>query len=529
MKVNYRSLFLWTLPMAVAFGFEYFFAAFRNYNIQNFIENIVFLVCILIFISFFKATRLEVAVSKLSYFIFIFCLTIETAFFYLFSTFFSASSIFIVLETNPAEAFEFLDLYVDYTLIIFMGVELLFLLIFLLKPYQRLFTISFKIKSIYKIISLIILILGLKLSVLIIANFPFQVLKGTISYMYEVQKFSDLNLDKPFGSLKEVDFKGDTTPHTFVLIIGESTARKQMGIYDFERQTTPRLTKRKEELLIYRDVISSQAHTIPSLQEALIFKDEETQTESTIVQLMNQAGFKTFWLSNQMPIGIYETLLTKLSKASDKYVYTNTTRWSFVTPFDEVLLPHLDEALKDPATHKFIVIHLLATHSNYGLRYPKEFDVFKTEPSTAFPSEESFKVINEYHNSIFYVDFILDQIIEKTKSKDEKSYVLYFSDHGEEVYVDKNFKGHNDSDIPTKSMYEIPFFAWTSEEFDSSYTFDFDPERPYVLDDLMHSLSDFSQINFLKFDSSKSIFSKDFQPKPRIIGNKIDYDEYFKE
>jgi len=244
---------------------------------------------------------------------------------------------------------------------------------------------------------------------------------------------------------------------------------------------------------------------------------------------MNQAGFKTFWLSNQMPIGIYETLLTKLSKASDKYVYTNTTRWSFVTPFDEVLLPHLDEALKDPATHKFIVIHLLATHSNYGLRYPKEFDVFKTEPSTAFPSEESFKVINEYHNSIFYVDFILDQIIEKTKSKDEKSYVLYFSDHGEEVYVDKNFKGHNDSDIPTKSMYEIPFFVWTSDEFDSSYTFDYDPERLYVLDDLMHSLSDFSQINFLKFERSKSIFSKDFQPKPRIIGNKIDYDKFFKE
>jgi heptose-I-phosphate ethanolaminephosphotransferase len=78
-------------------------------------------------------------------------------------------------------------------------------------------------------------------------------------------------------------------------------------------------------------------------------------------------------------------------------------------------------------------------------------------------------------------------------------------------------------------MYEIPFFVWTSDEFDSSYTFDYDPERLYVLDDLMHSLSDFSQINFLKFDSSKSIFSKDFQSKPRIIGNKIDYDEYFKE
>ena len=529
MKVNYRSLFLWTLPMAVAFGFEYFFAAFRNYNIQNFIENIVFLVCILIFISFFKATRFEVAVSKLSYFIFIFCLTIETAFFYLFSTFFSASSIFIVLETNPAEAFEFLDLYVDSTLIIFMGVELIFLLIFLLKPYQRLFAKTSKVKFIYKIISLIILILGLKLTGLIIANFPFQILKGTVSYMYEVQKFTDLNLDQPFGSFKEVDFKGDSSPHTFVLIIGESTTRKQMGIYDFERQTTPRLTQRKEDLLIYQDVISSQAHTIPSLQEALIFKDEETQSESTIVQLMNQAGFETFWLSNQRPIGIYETLLTKLSKASDKYVYTNTTRWGSVTPFDEVLIPHLDKVLNDPASHKFIVVHLLATHANYGLRYPEEFDVFKTEPSTAFPSEESFKAINEYHNSIFYVDSILDQIIEKTKSKDGKSYVLYFSDHGEEVYLDRDFVGHNDSDIPTKSMYEIPFFAWTSDEFDSSYTFDFDPERPYVLDDLMHSLSDFSQINFLKFERSKSIFSKDFQPKPRIIGNKIDYDEFFKE
>lgn len=527
MKINLKPFLFWLLPILISFLFELLFTDFRWYNFQNLVENLVFLFSILIILSMVKNQKWKSILYQFGYLIFVLCLLLETSFFHLFSTYFSASSIFIFLETNPAEISEFLDLYVDSKLIIYSGILCFLIILFFLKRTKTALKFSSKYSAKLKIGMVLFFVISLKLSGFIIANFPFQVLKGSVSYIYETYKFSDLKLDQPYGSFEEVVFKGDSTSHTFVLIIGESTARRQMGIYGNTRETTPMLSKRKNDLTIYNDVISSESHTIESLQDALIFKDLETQTESSVIQLMNEAGFKTFWLSNQRPIGIYETFLTKLSKASDHYVYTNTTRWGSVTPFDEVLLPHLHKALEDKAQRKFIVINLLATHANYELRYPKEFDNFKSNPSTQFPSERNFKIINHYHNSISYVDFLISTIIDKVKSENDKSYVLYFSDHGEEVFFDRDFVGHNDSDVPTKSMFEIPFFLWTSSKFESSYNFDSETEKPYVLSDFIHSLSDISQIKFSKRELQKSIFSKNYKPKKRIIGNDIDFDVYF--
>lgn len=527
MKINLKPFSFWVLPILISFLFELFFTDFRWYNFQNLVENLVFLFSILITLSLVKNQIWKSILYQFGYLIFVLCLLLETSFFYLFSTYFSASSIFIFLETNPAEISEFLDLYVDSKLFIYSGILCFLIISFFIKRTKTALEFFSKYSAKLKIGMVLVFVISLKLSGFIIANFPFQVLKGSVSYIYETYKFSDLKLDQPYGSFEDVVFKGDSTLHTFVLIIGESNARRQMGMYGYERETTPMLSKRKDELIIYTDVISSESHTIESLQDALIFKDFETQMESSVIQLMNQAGFKTFWLSNQMPIGIYETLLTKLSKASDHYVYTNTTRWGSVTPFDEVLLPHLDKALEDKAPKKFIVINLLATHANYNLRYPKEFNNFKTNPPTRFPSKSNFEIINHYHNSISYVDYLVNTIIDKVKSQHGKNYVLYFSDHGEEVFFDRNFVGHNDSDIPTRSMFEIPFFVWTSTEFDSTYNFEIEVERPYILSDFIHSLSDLSQIYFSKLENKKSIFSENFRAKKRIIANDIDFDVYF--
>lgn len=529
MKINRKLFVLWTVPLLFSLIFEMLFSDFRWFNLQNFAENITFLILIWVLLSLFRKSNLKFVLIHLSYAFYVLFLIIETAFFYLFDTYFSASAIFIFLETNPAETEEFLSLYLDFELIAYVLLMFSFIIIFFLKKRSSAIGLNFKIRPTYKIIVIIAIVLSLKITGFIVSSFPFQLLKGSIEYVVEVQKFSDLKLDQNIGSFEGVKFNGDSLPHTFVLVIGESNAKRQMGLYGYQRETTPLLSGRKKSLWLYNDVISSESHTIPSLKEALVYEDSEAQTESSVIQLMNQAGFKTFWLSNQRPVGIYETYLTKLSKASDQYTYTNTTHWGSDTPFDEVLLPHFDEALKDSAPKKFIVVHLLATHANYELRYPGRFNVFKTEPPTQFPSRESFKIINNYHNSMLYVDYIVNSVIEKVEAKNAKSYVLYFSDHGEEVYYDKDFAGHNDSDIPTLSMFEIPFFVWTSSEYDSSYKFDFEPERPYVLSDFIHSLSDLSQIKFSKLDKQKSIFSKQFSPSKREVGRQIDFDVFFKD
>ena len=56
--------------------------------------------------------------------------------------------------------------------------------------------------------------------------------------------------------------------------------------------------------------------TIPlSLVIAFVVKDSDKAIGNAI-QLMKQAGYKTYWLSNQPPIGIFETLVTKIAMSA---------------------------------------------------------------------------------------------------------------------------------------------------------------------------------------------------------------------
>jgi heptose-I-phosphate ethanolaminephosphotransferase len=468
------------------------------------------------------------ALSKILYVIFVFSISIESAYFYIFDTFFSASAIFIILETNYAEASEFLFNYVSPEIILLLFIDLVFIIAFIIKSYVPVLVTLPSFKTKYKYLFLTLIFFLLTYSGLYFANFPYQFIKGGTEYLIEIKKYEKFNIKSSFGNFKNVEFKGNSNSHTFVLIIGESTTRHHLGIYDFYRSTTPKLSQIKDDLLIYKDVISSESHTIESLQAALSLDNFKKETESTLIQLMNQAGFKTFWLSNQIPIGIYDTLLSKVAKASDSYVFTNTTDYGSKTPYDEVLLPHLDNALNDDFPNKFIVLHLLATHGRYKLRYPDKFDIFKDIPKTRFPKKANLEIINTYHNSISYVDYLVDQVIKKVSSQNQNSFVVYFSDHGEEVFTDRDFFGHNDLEEPTRFMFEIPFVVWLSPQYKSNYTIDFKPENPFSIEHLLHSISDLSKIDFNEKELEKSIFSKYFKPSIRIISGRLDYDDYFK-
>ncbi|MEJ6791612.1 MAG: sulfatase-like hydrolase/transferase, partial [Lacinutrix sp.] len=137
-------------------------------------------------------------------------------------------------------------------------------------------------------------------------------------------------------------------------------------------------------------------------------------------------------------------------------------------------------------------------------------------------------IINEYDNAIRYNDFVVREIIEKVKSKNENSYVLYFSDHGDEVFDTIDFVGHNEYH-GTKPMYEVPFVVWFSKKYKQTNPELFNIEnihqRPYLLEDFIHSFSNISNITFDKYETEKSIFSNKFSIKKRLIKKGEDYDK----
>ena len=209
---------------------------------------------------------------------------------------------------------------------------------------------------------------------------------------------------------------------------------------------------------------------------------------------------------------------------------SNSSYEATYTPsYDEKLIEPFIKTLNNDDDKKLIILHMLGNHLSYSKRYPSSFSVFKGDGSKISDTKA------EYNNSLLYTDFILDSIftlINDFGSQDTSHVIssIYLSDHGENVYDVDNQVGHGYSKSVPRVNVEIPFIVWLSNAYKAKY-----PEKyrqvvknknmPFISDDLFHSLIDINQINTNYLDSSRSVFSSEFNYKrQRILCDGNDYD-----
>ncbi|WP_339893738.1 phosphoethanolamine transferase [uncultured Algibacter sp.] len=359
-----------------------------------------------------------------------------------------------------------------------------------------------------------------------------MIIRAGIEYYIESKKLSHYANDKN-GNFSDVSRSFDMQgQEVYVIIIGEATSRLHLGIYDYYRNTTPLLEDMEDELLIYNKVISPDTYTIASLTKALTlgnYENPEAKFEGSIIQLLNKANFKTYWVSVQKPAGADDSQITNLGLGADKSYFLNIKRAEGKTIHDEVLVEKLDKILLEKGNKKVIFLHTLGTHVDYKNRYPESFKFFNNEiPKTKFKKEHIYKEINAYDNAVRYTDYIISSVIKTVKKANAHSCVLYFSDHGEEVYDDIEFSGHFRDKLRTKNVYEIPFILWRSENYKEGKTMFPHLDSKYMIDDLFHSMADLFSIKAKEVDYTRSIFSEHFKERKRIVGDSVDYDNYFK-
>jgi heptose-I-phosphate ethanolaminephosphotransferase len=332
------------------------------------------------------------------------------------------------------------------------------------------------------------------------------------------------------GSVPAVKRHHDSVrARTHVVIIGESLSRHHMGLYGYYRETTPRLSGRADELFVFRDVISPQVHTVPSLSATFFLRHRNGGVIATAFDLINAAGYRTYWISNQPRYGVWESMVSKIVRAANVQTWINPNSGGMQTDifasFDERLLPELEKALRDSHPEKFIFLHLMGNHADYSMRYPKSFEVFPPATPIAGRASAQARVINQYDNAVVYNDHVIDAIIRTVGSLTEESLVLYLSDHGEEVFDHRSFFGHSELSI-TPFMTDVPFVLWLStvyrvrhpeivEEIKRS------PGKPYMFSEIIHTVSDLAGFDFEGKQPAKSIVTASFDGSaPRYIGSK---------
>ena len=112
--------------------------------------------------------------------------------------------------------------------------------------------------------------------------------------------------------------------------------------------------------------------------------------------------------------------------------------------------------------------------------------------------------------------------IRDSAKTDPNGFLLYLSDHGEDVFDSAGHStlGRNEGK-PTAPMYTIPFMAYASPKWRETHDWSFasDLQRPYSSSQLIHTWADLAGLSFDEWDRSKSLVNDSFKPRPLLIGD----------
>ncbi|WP_277963998.1 phosphoethanolamine transferase CptA [Pseudomonas sp. RIT-To-2] len=465
------------------------------------------------------------------------------AYFLIYGQEFSQSAIFIMFDSNVTESSEYLSQYFAWSrLAILVGYSLVALVLwFRVRPVRfsppvracacvLVAFVSVGFSALHELAKRGDLDMRLgKFEQNLQAAAPWQLVVGFAQYRQQLADMGQIFAN--WATIPPLQDFHDThagQPSTLVLVIGESTDRQRMSLYGYGRRTSPELDALRPELDVFDHVIAPRPYTIEVLQQVLTFADQEHPdlylNSPSLVSVMKQAGYKTFWVTNQQTMTQRNTMLTTFSKQADEQVYLNNNRdQNSTSQFDQDVLDPFSQVLKDQAPRKFIVVHLMGTHMNYRYRYPKDYQHFRDNAQVpSYVVNQKLHKYNDYDNAVLYNDHVVSSLIGRFKRSNPHGFLLYVSDHGESVYdpVAPKVLGRNE-DAPTRPMYTVPFLVWRSPSWKEDTPVDLSGalHREYTTSHFIHTWADLAGLSFDRFEPWKSIVNPHYQRGQLLIGD----------
>ena len=118
-------------------------------------------------------------------------------------------------------------------------------------------------------------------------------------YMIETRTYSN-NLSQRLADLQVTPNKPQfEKPSTIIMVIGESATRNYMKAFNNNNdETTPWLSKNKNEFLLFNNSYSCAWNTVPALEHALTeanyYNNKEFNRSISIIDIAKKAGYKTY-------------------------------------------------------------------------------------------------------------------------------------------------------------------------------------------------------------------------------------------
>lgn len=359
-------------------------------------------------------------------------------------------------------------------------------------------------------------------------GFPFGAIWRISNYAYErraIQEQHAVLAGFRFGATR--DHAGGPR-EIYVLAIGESSRRNHWQLFGYDRATNPELTA-TPNIVPIGNMVTSWFASIMAIPLIVTRKPitalRMTWDEPSVLRAMNEAGFTTAWISNQMPMGEFDSPVSMYALDASQVSFVNHAASLTDASYDEALVKPLRDTIAQTHGDLFIVLHLMGSHLLYDRRYPEAFKRFQPVYLDADTDvSDGMRMNNSYDNSILYTDHVLAEVIRALRESGSTAALLYASDHGETLPTPTcSTSGHG---VGSRYDFEVPALFWYSDAYATAF-----PERvaavrananqPTLTADIFESLVDMASVSFPGHDSTWSLFSHDWTYRPRLVNSSV--------
>lgn len=337
-----------------------------------------------------------------------------------------------------------------------------------------------------------------------------------------------------------------------IYVLGESFIKSHAQVYGYRLPTTPRLKAELDSgnLFAFTDAVSPYCSTNEMLKSTFFMNSsnegEDWSDYPFFPQLFRKAGFFVNMCDNQTPTATpddfdkaFRLLLHKKSLSKNSYSAVTPIRHAY--DLDNIL-EFEDINRNNHPPRALLIFHLMGQHIYASERFPHvepfvkftEDDYPKTAP---YLDVRHRRLMADWDNATLYNDSVVAHLIDVYRK--ENALLVYFSDHGEEVYDYRDCYGRHE---PEKGMvgewahcvFDVPFFVWCSDEYKRRH-----PERvariaaavdvPFSTDCVPHMVVGLSGLSTPYYRPHLDVTNPQFAPVTRYIhssdGRRFNYAE----
>lgn len=229
-------------------------------------------------------------------------------------------------------------------------------------------------------------------------------------------------------------------PLNIVLYIGDGSSRHHWSLYGYGFNTTPKLKRLQEELLVFTDAASPFSHSAQALAEILSdvnkHRDDKPAPRFSLVEVADSAGFQVSWISNREALTVSDSVSSMHATLADQQWRIKPDENGAIYEHDLIDYYRNNQTALESDQFNLTILHGRSIQPDYCSDLPPAWRSGQQgliyDARYAGAGDTSPEILRCYDLNMRYQDDLIAQLAESTLSSEQATVFIYTSAHGED-------------------------------------------------------------------------------------------------